>query len=208
MIGWCGLPPVVHNEGADDVGGARLMSVSIDELPISRAMPWDEFWAIPEEFRAEYVDGVVYVNPPATYRHQKICQGVRDQVLAAFGKACVVAVATGWQLPTRRRILRIPDLMLLDREPEGDIVTGPIPVAVEVTSRNRARDVVLKAGEYLEAGAGQYWLVDPKNETITVFGRSDDGWSIVAEATGDTPTIAFNVPPFGEINLSLSEILG
>lgn len=184
------------------------MSVSIDELPISRAMPWDEFWAIPEEFRAEYVDGVVYVNPPATYRHQKICLRLAQAATAAFGDRCVIAPATGWQLPTRRRILRIPDLMLLDREPEGDVVTGPIPVAIEVTSRNRARDVVLKAGEYLEAGAGQYWLVDPRNETITVFGRSDDGWRVVAEATGDTPDITFDVPPFGEVSLSLSAILG
>lgn len=184
------------------------MSVSIDEPPVSRAMSWDEFWAIPQDFRAEYVDGVVYVNPPETYRHQKICLRLTDVVRTCFGEGCVVALATGWQLPTKRRILRIPDLMLLDREPDGDIVTGPIPVAIEVTSRNRARDVVLKAGEYLEAGAGQYWLVDPKNATITVFGRSDDGWRVVADATDDASSVTFEVPPFGEVNLSLSEIFG
>jgi len=171
-----------------------------------RPMSWEQYWELPDELRAEYVDGLVYVNPPATFRHQELCQRLRDVATAAFGDRCLVAVAVGWRLPTQRRILRIPDLMLLTAKPEGDVVTGPVPVAVEVLSTKRAYDLVLKAGEYLEAGAGQYWVADPADRSFAAFGRDGAEWAKIAELDDETPSASFGVPPFGEISISSSEL--
>ena len=172
-----------------------------------RPMSWEQYWELSSELRAEYVDGLVFVNPPASFNHQMICQRLRDAVLAQTGDDCVVAVAVGWQLPTKRRILRIPDLMLLAAAPEGDNVTGPIPVAVEVMSTNRRNDLVMKAVEYLEAGAGQYWVVDPRDCALSVFAHDPGGWELIAELTAEAPSATFVVAPFGKITLSLNEIL-
>lgn len=172
-----------------------------------RPMSWEQYWELPSELRAEYVDGLVFVNPPASFNHQKICLRLCNIVAAQFGERCVLASAVGWQLPTKRRILRIPDLMLLTAEPEGDIVTGPIPVAVEVVSTNRRNDLVMKAVEYLEAGVGQYWVVDPRDRAMSVYTHDADGWELLAELTDEAPSATFAVPPFGETTLSLNEIL-
>jgi Uma2 family endonuclease len=184
------------------------MAASMGGTITGEPMSWEDYWALPEELRAEYVDGLVYANPPATFNHQKICQRLRDAIVRQFGERCIVAVAVGWRLPTKRRILRIPDLMLLAAEPEGDVVTGPIPVAVEILSRNRTPDIVMKAREYLEAGAGQYWVVDPRDRAISVFAGSSGEWQQIGNLTDEAPSASFDVPPFGQISLVLQEILG
>lgn len=171
-------------------------------------MSWEQYWDLPHELRAEYVDGLVYVNPPATFNHQQICLRIRDAAVTAFGDRCVDAFAVGWQLPTKRRILRIPDLMLLTAAPDGDVVTGSVPVAVEVVSTNRPSDLVLKATEYLEAGVGQYWIIDPRDREMDVFASSAEGWVEIARLADETPFVAFEVPPFGPIQLSLNDLLG
>lgn len=208
MIASCGFAEGVHNGDLDDINGVFAMPPSTAGTITGRPMSWEEFWALPEELRAEYVDGLVYVNPPATFTHQEICLRLCNLVRAQFGERCVIALATGWRLPTKRRILRIPDLMLLADRPEGDVATGAIAVAVEVVSTNRRTDLVRKATEYLEAGAGQYWIVDPRDREIDIFTNASGGWDELAHLSDDAPAARFDVPPFGEFSLSLKDVLG
>jgi Uma2 family endonuclease len=48
-----------------------------------------------------------------------------------------------------------------------------------VSERNRAHDIVKKREEYARAAIPEYWIVDPKNETITVLVLKRGGGSFV-----------------------------
>ena len=172
----------------------------------SRLMTYGQFWELPDDLRAEYSDGEAIVNPPPSFRHQKICLRVRDALTDQLDRGAVVALAVGWQLVERRR-LRIPDVVVLTSEPDGDIVTEPPLVAIEVLSTNRSSDLVRKATEYLDAGAGQYWIVDPRDRVIDVFVRGEGGWDQVAKLDDDRGSASIDVPPFGPVTLVLTELL-
>src|SRR4051794_3125785 len=122
-------------------------------------MSWERYYALPDELRAEYSDGRAFVTPGPSFHHQDICQRLYA-VLSRDLSQAIVAVAVGWRLIDSPPRLRIPDVMVLTAVPDGDVVTEPPLVVVEVLSINRGTDLVRKATEYLEAGAGQYWVVD------------------------------------------------
>ena len=67
------------------------------------------------------------------------------------------------------RIL-IPDLSIFLRAPgdESDIsAVGSIPdIVIEILSSNRNRDLVRKRRLYAEAGVPEYWIFDPRNDTV------------------------------------------
>lgn len=170
-------------------------------------MAWRHFLELPDDLRAEYTDGKVLVNPPPSFAHQKACLSLRDLLVAQLGSRAVVAVAVGWRLSAHTERLRIPDLMVLPAEPAGPMVTEPPPVVVEVLSSNRGEDLVRKSTEYLEAGVGQYWVVDPRDRVLDVYARSDSGWDHLAQLT-DTDPAATIATPFGPVALVLAEILG
>ncbi len=172
------------------------------------AMSWEQFLELPGDARAEYVDGKALVNPPPTYGHQKVCLRLRDILTAQLGAAATVAVAVGWLFPGDRPRLRIPDLMVLDSEPAGDLVTEAPPVVVEVLSTNRVDDLVRKSTEYLDAGAAQYWIIDPRDRVMDVFRRTAGGWDRAAHLSDHAPEATVATPPFGDIALSLTDILG
>ena len=174
---------------------------------LGEPMSWDDYWRLPEDLRAEYSDGRVFVTPAASFDHQDICLRLAEALRRDLSES-VLALAVGWRLIDQPPRLRIPDLMVLTARPKGDVVTEPPLVAVEVLSTNRGTDLVRKATEYLAAGAGQYWIVDPRDRVIECFANRGAGWEPIARVTDDKPVEAIAVPPLGTFSLRLSELLG
>ena len=123
----------------------------------------------------ELSDGQIEVLPRPNPVYQRIA-GYLYRVL----QACVAAIGSGEVLfaPLPIRLwagkYRDPDVVFLQpgriadprRQPEG------ADLAVEVVSEgeeDRQRDLITKRREYAQAGIAEYWIVDPKAETITVL---------------------------------------
>ena len=183
------------------------MEQAVASPPAGRPMSWDQYLALPDDARAEYSDGKAYVPPPPTFAHQEVCQRLRDVIKTQLGPSVVVAVGVGWQLPGDRQRLRVPDLMVLADVPLGDVVTTAPLVVVEVLSTNRSDDLVHKSTEYLAAGAGQYWIVDPRDRVVDVFRHTASGWDLVARLSDDVSAATVPVPSYGDVQLSLHEVL-
>lgn len=56
-------------------------------------------------------------------------------------------------------------------EAEGAYVEGPPDLVIEVISEsNRSHDTVVKYRDYERYGVREYWLVDPREQHIRVYG--------------------------------------
>lgn len=173
---------------------------------VQRRMSFADYLDLPDELRAEYVDGEAIMGPPPTYEHQQICQRVVTLLNAEVAEPLVVVAAAGWHLSEDR--IRIPDVMVLRQAPAGPLVTEAPLVTVEVLSTNRSEDLVRKSTEYLEAGVGQYWIVDPRDRVIDVFENTDHGWHQLAHVTDEHPDATVTVHDTAQVRLQLPNVIG
>lgn len=174
---------------------------------VSRRASYQAYLDLPDDLRAEYINGVIIMNPPPSFAHQRTCLRARDMLVAALPGA-IVAVAVGWRLRPDRDNVRIPDVCVLGHEPESELVTVPPLVVIEVLSSNRTDDLVRKSTDYLDAGAGQYWIIDPRDTVLDCYLNTPTGWEVLAHLTSENSTGTVEVADLGPVTLDLDQLLG
>ena len=89
----------------------------------------------------------------------------------------------------------------------ADNVQGPPALVIEVVSRStRKRDEQIKRRLFERGGVREYWIVDPKRETVTVFRReADQSFPRVAELTHMDRDV-LTTPLLPELSLALTDL--
>jgi Uma2 family endonuclease len=151
------------------------VSAPREETLLRLPMSWEQYLLLPDKPKAEWVDGVaVIMNGPPGFAHGHATVRLAAQLLAALPDH---RIATEAMLKLPRNRVRLPDLMVVSKAPDGDMVVDPPLMVVEVLSRStRSEDMIRKSVEYREAGIGQYWLLDPQLRTLEVLANVDDVW--------------------------------
>lgn len=142
-------------------------------FPAQGAWSEQEYLALNTSRLVEFSHGRLEVLPVPTDRHQAIVAflftaflGVIQQIGGAIRFA-----------PLRLRLwpgkFCEPDIMILRRadDPRRQELywTGADLVVEVISEDDPERDLVTKRREYAEAGIPEYWLVDPRDETIAVL---------------------------------------
>ena len=130
--------------------------------------------------RVEFTDGRVEELPLPTFAHQAILAFLyrlfHGHLLARGG----VVVFSGLRMRIREGKFREPDLLLLrdrsDPRCQNRYWLGADLVAEVVSPDDPDRDLVEKRADYAEAGIPEYWIVDPRDETITVLVLDGEGY--------------------------------
>ena len=132
----------------------------------------------------EVTDGRIEEPPMPTETHQLVLQFLYRAFAAVVGplgglRRGIVLFAA-FPLRVREGKYREPDLlMLLDAaDPRrADTHWAGADLVLEVVSPDDpARDYVVKRGDYAEAGIPEYWIVDPRTETVTVLVLRGDAY--------------------------------
>lgn len=155
---------------------------------VTKRWTLDELHRLPDDGnKYEVVRGELFVTPAPTPTHETVCVRLRrilDHYVEAEGLGVVY---------TPRAVLQFedsevePDLMVR-REHTGDSSTwssAPVPsLIVEVLSpTTKRRDRQQKRDLYMDAGVGEYWLVDPEQRVFVVLRRGQEDAVVTNEMT-------------------------
>ena len=192
---------------------AALDALLRDVLPTQGRWSDDEYLWLTDRCgrRVEFTDGRIEELPVPTDAHQSILQFLYRALFAWLRPRGGVVMVSGLRLRLREGKFREPDVVALcdraDARRENRYWLGADLVVEVVSPDDPARDLAVKRADYAEAGIPEYWIVDPRNETITVlaleggayavrgaFGRGEtarsavfDGFAAEASAVFDSP---------------------
>ena len=128
----------------------------------------EQWEALPEmEHKAELVEGMVVMEPPATFGHNNGQDNLRSILRAELSRE-QWAVARDNGVYLRREFPptgRVPDLMVIrraafDRTKHSFEKSDAVLVVEFVSQGGRGRDLVMKRHEYAKAGIPHYWIFD------------------------------------------------
>ena len=155
-------------------------TIAVKPKPKSRLrtgmrMSLDEFLARGEtDGCQELDDGVLHLMPSANPEHQFLqteliwhlmsyIRRFQEPPALLFTDLTVVLSRAQQRAPE-------PDLVIIRTERAGIVgrsrVEGAPDIVVEILSSDRARDLVYKRRIYAAAGVKEYWIVDPRYDTV------------------------------------------
>ncbi len=140
------------------------------------------------ENRYELIDGVIYLLASPNFTHQRIL-GEMHIVFHEYlkGSDKCDAFMAPFDIKLIRQNIKLlreeteddinvvqPDLIVLcdylNEIDEKDKYQGTPTLVVEILSPStRSKDRVKKLDLYMESGIGEYWIIDPKTKSVTVY---------------------------------------
>ena len=151
------------------------MTTAKPKLRTGTKMSLDEFLALGEtDERLELFDGVLYVMSTPTKDHQFLMFTIRLFFEVHLDEFDIPPYEVHHDITTilsegLQRAVE-PDLVVIlsGRTDIGGIrhVEGVPDIVVEILSTDRNHDLVFKRRIYAEAGVREYWIFDPRRDTV------------------------------------------
>ena len=185
-------------------------------LKIARAATVDDLLAIPEhERRHELIDGVIVEKGAASGEHGG-AQHKLSVFTGPFDRRPGGRWPGGWWFATEVDVyfdtantLR-PDVLGWRRErvperPRGVPVLARPDWVCEILSTNRRNDLIKKKRVYHRHQVPHYWIIDPVEESLTVYRWTADGYvEILAAERGER----VQAEPFDAIPMQVGVLFG
>lgn len=159
-----------------------LASLLHDVLPPQGAWSDEAYLWLTDRSRRpiEFTDGHVEELPMPTATHQAVLAVLHVLFRGYVRPRGGVVMFSALRLRLREGKFREPDLLLLrdraDPRYQDRYWLGADLVVEVVSPDDPARDLVEKRADYAEAGIPEYWIVDPRDETITVLTLQDGAY--------------------------------
>ena len=148
------------------------MSVTLIRPDLESLWTVDDLAGLPEGYRYEIFDGSLIVSPHADVPHG----GVVNRLHRVLNRQAPADLLVGGTFGVSRQNTSyfVPDLLVVPdaalRKGGKALHPADVLLVVEVLSPgNAGRDLVVKRHEYALAGIPRYWVVDQKQQTITVL---------------------------------------
>ena len=169
----------------------------------------DDILALPEGERAELLDGKIYDMAPPTATHQFILFEL-SLTIGTFIKnnkgSCQVALAPfAVFLNDDNQNYVEPDLSVicnLSKIDEKGCHGAPDWIIEIVSPASRKMDYLLKLFKYRSAGVREYWIVDPKRETVLCYYFEGDDYPHMYTFDDIIPVMIYD----GKLEINFADI--
>ena len=162
----------------------------------------------------ELVNGELVEMPPESELNRRIAMFLVAYFLQQGIPSRRVTMKTEIVVSGSRATTRFPDVMILSEELETALqgarrstvmpeMPPPLLVVEVVSPGQENRDYRYKRSEYAARGIGEYWIIDPTQQTVTVL-EWVEGLYEETLYEGDRPILS---PLFGNLNLTASQVL-
>ena len=145
----------------------------------------EDYLALPDERRAELIDGVIYDMSAPTGYHQLITgelySMLRSRISEKGGDCRPFVSPIDVQLDCDDRTIVQPDVLILcdkSKYTPARIVGAPDFVAEILSKSTRSKDMYTKLYKYRNAGVREYWMIDPDKKRIIVWQFEKDDYGI------------------------------
>lgn len=141
-----------------------------------------EYMSFPEEFDVELINGRIVCIAKANGVHQKLSANLTEMLnnsLRNEKSRCILFPEIDIVFNDFNK--EAPDLVILcDLEKyvkgEGKKIIGSPELVIEILSPStRHNDENEKLHIYMNCGVKEYWIVDPYEETLSIYNASEDG---------------------------------
>lgn len=171
--------------GWGDGDGSAVRAIHPDN-PCGDKMQGDyrveDYLALPDDRRYELIDGVLYEMAAPTWTHQGVVGYLYHKLMSCAEEheaMCTPGLSPlDVQLDRNDRTMVQPDVILLCDPTKivgGRVYGAPDFVAEVVSPSSGTRDRFLKLYKYKNAGVREYWIIDPKKETVTAWVFDPEG---------------------------------
>ena len=136
----------------------------------------EDYRKLPEETRAELIDGVLIFLEAPSFTHQELIAEllfeIKMFIRSTRGECRVLTSPLDVQLDCDDRTMVQPDIALVCRNERitRKGIYGAPDFCIEVVSdSSRKLDYGLKMQKYMNAGVREYWIVDQKRKKIVCY---------------------------------------
>ena len=143
---------------------------------------WSEadYLAIESNRLMELSEGKLEMLPMPTQAHQLIVAFLYQKLLEfVTSRRLGLVLFAPLRVKVREGQIREPDIVFMaagnKHRRANEFWTGADLVVEVVSSDDPKRDLETKRDEYAQAGIPEYWIVDPRNSTITVLKLEGEG---------------------------------
>lgn len=145
-------------------------------LPQEKIYTEIDYYNLPEDIRAELIDGKIYYLAAPSRIHQEILSelhaAIHQYIKSKNGSCKVYPAPFAVQLWKDRKTIVEPDISVIcdpNKLTDRGCTGAPDWIIEIVSPGNSSHDYIRKLNLYAEAGVREYWIVNPMNQSIYVY---------------------------------------
>lgn len=146
-----------------------------------------DYYALPEDIRAELIDGQIYYQAAPSRVHQRILgklhQRIANYIDSKGGSCEIYAAPFAVKLWEEKRTIVEPDISVIcDRSKltERGCTGAPDWIIEIVSPGNSSHDYIRKLNLYADAKVREYWIVNPMSRTVLVYHLEESKFEVAS----------------------------
>lgn len=170
----------------------KAKEVFVMALPQKQFYTAEDYWNLPEDVRAELINGQIYNMAPPSRLHQELVSQftkiIGNYIDSHKGGCKVYPAPFAVNLDANDKDWVEPDISVIcdpnkltDRGCSG----APDWIIEIISPSDPGRDLIYKLNLYAKAGVREYWIVDPRNKNILVYYLEQQDFGVQAYSFQD-----------------------